>query len=144
MGEVLGKKTITIQAYEKQRIKLNIETLFTVVRKLNISRDIMGLSILYDVFLECNDFGDYPEYINEFLDELYPFDENSQQIENNDVFLKEKLKLYFSNFLKENLKLYIKSISELEKVKVNTKKEETIIKNIIDYSNKIIEKNFKL
>lgn len=88
LGEILGKKTITIQAYENQRLSLNTEILFSLVKRLYIHRDEMVDLIIKDVINYNNDFKDYPEELNNFLNEIYPFDEKKEENSDNKINIK--------------------------------------------------------
>lgn len=136
LGEILEKKTITIQAYENQRLLLNTEILFTLVKKLHIRRDEMYYSISKIIF-DCDKKIMNTNYIEEFynlLDEIYPFDETEEEKEIA-KYIKEKLKLCFNEALELNLHLYIKNMEELEQIFLLKSEKERIIKKTINILN---------
>lgn len=136
LGEILEKKTITIQAYENQRLLLNTEILFTLVKKLHIKRNEMYYSISKIIF-DCDKKFMNTNYTSEFynlLDELYPFDETEEEKEATE-YIKEKLKLCFNECLELNLHLYIKNMEELEQIYLLDFEKKQIIEKIINTLN---------
>lgn len=83
VAELLGKKTITIQAYENDRLNLNFNTLYLLVNRLNLYKEFI-LKMIDD------------DFVNEFNKE------NISDFSMIDFVLNDKIETIINNLFQKN------------------------------------------
>ena len=143
VAELLGKKTITIQAYENNRLNVTFDTLYLFIKKINIFPEIISDIVISDNFIKTFNIENNTEYstgdfifsaelydytrsfFNEYenLKGMHPIDfkmKNKLNPENNINFLnainkdiQEKIYIYIEKILNFNKSIDKKNIFKL-------------------------------
>lgn len=144
LGEIIGKKEITVRTYENGRSRVSIEILFLAVRRLDITRKEF---VKINSFLMESSDGDI--FLSYILDDLYPTDEidNPQIKEIIKEKINETLQKKHYQILRENIHSYFTETETLKYAFIDTKKitEKTneVLKFIQLLENQKEELNYK-
>lgn len=158
LAEITGKKSITIQAYENDRLKISDEFIYLVIKKINLTKKEFINNILFsDEFLAVlytliqtliynNSFQKDDEILN-FIEKIYSIiiikffeDETEKSTLNKDIILdknnetvKKEYFKYFDDTLEKEISSYIMNI-----INFNKKENEISIKKIKEITDKNI------
>lgn len=156
LGEIIGKKEITIRKYELGHLKVSIETLYILIKKLNILKtEFLNIAISLDVIagLVKDSFSpdkDQKNYITEdFITQLIIelFSDSSEMFLSLTPNCPSSLDLETNTLYKENLNkycldsilFYITQLSKLENININDKVKLELSKQGLNYLNFLLK-----
>ena len=141
IAKLTGKKTITIQAYENKRLKISLELLFLILRKLNINQDTFRTKFLYDYTIVLIPYFFFKEQTsNDFLTDEKIEEITSKYLFNifYNLYLKEVIQEQNNyNFNIENLKTellnYLNFKDEFLKIETTEEEKKNKIEKILSF-----------
>lgn len=159
VAELLGKKTITIQAYENNRLNVTFDTLYLFIKKINIFPEIISDIVISDNFIKTFNIENNTEYSTGdfiFSAELYDYTrsffneyENLKGMHPIDFKMKNKLNpennINFLNAInkdiQEKIYIYIEKILNFNNKSIDKKNIFKLSSEVFDFLEFLMIKN---